>query len=653
MSKKAVFGSLFLILSVFAPSFADGATPPLQKCERGIARATKNLTDRKLVVLGQCVDKLFACSLKDQFTKTECINKEVSNCNVRMKLLFDAVKGMRANFQKKVISECGNVNISDVYSTGGLGFIFIDTANLDNLYNLADILYAYQACYVDVLIGTQMPRAGELLMTNGIDVSEFVCLPIYASPVTTPTPTSTNLPTITPAPTFTQVLTPTLIRTATPIPILTPVLTSTPVRTATPILTPTRTATPTATRTPTITPTPTKTPTPTNTPTPTVTATPTLGCGRRDLYEKFDTLKWCSFSPTHFNPNIGVYPDEFNIREDLKTAKAFGCEGIITYGSDNTLGQVPRIAHEEGYSGFIMGVWNPKSTEEISNALLAVSYVDGYIVGNEGLTFPYPYGLAYTSSELLATISNMKVATGKPVTTSEPSSAYVEHPEYLDFGDWIFPNTHSYWAGITNPADAVSWTVNSYHEIRNAMPGKYVFLKEDGQPTCGDANVSEAKQSEFYRLLWATEVKFSFFELFNQPWKNLQPVEPCWGIFNSDRSPKQIVSDFASLPHIQYVCVPAIYTFTNLYGRVHNVDTSSYRALTYIKVRGAWWVKPYANAPLTAFNLDGMFMTDITTGGVDQEATEIDTFLVAPNYPATMNAPPAVGEYITVKKVLR
>ncbi|MEK7500229.1 MAG: hypothetical protein AAB649_06555, partial [Patescibacteria group bacterium] len=374
MPKKAILGSLFLFVSILVASFAEGANPPLQKCERGIARATKNLVDRKLLVLGQCSDKLFACSQKDQFSKIECLTKEVLNCTIRIKLLFDEAKGLRANFRKKIFSECSNASIADIYSTYGLGFSLIDGVGLNNLYNLADILYANQACYIDVLVGTQMPRTGELLVSNGIDIGQFPCLPVYATPM--PTISST------------------------------PIQTPTPIQTVTPTRTPMRTATPTATRTPTV--------TPTRTPTPTITATPTLGCGGRDLYEKFDTLKWCSYSPTHFNPNIGIYPDEFNIREDLRTAKSFGCEGIITYGSDNTLGQVPRIAHEEGYSGFIMGIWNPKSTEETSNALLAVSYVDGYVVGNEGLTFPYPYGLAYTINDLLATMSSIKLATGKP-----------------------------------------------------------------------------------------------------------------------------------------------------------------------------------------------------------------------------------------------
>jgi hypothetical protein len=33
-------------------------------------------------------------------------------------------------------------------------------------------------------------------------------------------------------------------------------------------------------------------------------------------------------------------------------------------------------------------------------------------------------------------------------------------------------------------------------------------------------------------------VKFVYFEAFDQPWKTHLPIEPHWGIFNSDRSPK-------------------------------------------------------------------------------------------------------------------
>jgi exo-beta-1,3-glucanase (GH17 family) len=53
--------------------------------------------------------------------------------------------------------------------------------------------------------------------------------------------------------------------------------------------------------------------------------------------------------------------------------------------------------------------------------------------------------------------------------------------------------------------------------------------------------MSEANQVAYYRLLNDTPVVYVRFEAFDQPWKNWAPVEPYWGLFHSDRSPKQVV----------------------------------------------------------------------------------------------------------------
>jgi hypothetical protein len=57
----------------------------------------------------------------------------------------------------------------------------------------------------------------------------------------------------------------------------------------------------------------------------------------------------------------------------------------------------------------------------------------------------------------------------------------------------------------------------------------------------------------------------------------------------------------------------------------------------YIKVRGGWWTKPYWSTPLSPIEEDLTWTCDITTGGVDEEATEVCTFLVPDTY-----TPPAM-----------
>lgn len=109
-------------------------------------------------------------------------------------------------------------------------------------------------------------------------------------------------------------------------------------------------------------------------------------------------------------------------------------------------------------------------------------------------------------------------------------------------GDWVCPNAHAYFQNITDPQLAVRWTVERYQEIASKT-SKPVLFKEVGLPTAGNAKLSEQKQAEYYRLLQQTDVRFVYFEAYDQPWKDHLPIEPHWGLFrsSSDRSPKPVI----------------------------------------------------------------------------------------------------------------
>lgn len=96
-------------------------------------------------------------------------------------------------------------------------------------------------------------------------------------------------------------------------------------------------------------------------------------------------------------------------------------------------------------------------------------------------------------------------------------------------------------------------------------------------------------------------------------------------------------------PKIEHTSVPAMGSYDNLKGKAYyEGEIHDLRVSTYIKVRGVWWVKPYMNSPLTYLKDNGDWSTDITTGGVDSEATEISSYLVRPDYEATLHVPPLV-----------
>jgi hypothetical protein len=99
-------------------------------------------------------------------------------------------------------------------------------------------------------------------------------------------------------------------------------------------------------------------------------------------------------------------------------------------------------------------------------------------------------------------------------------------------------------------------------------------------------------------------------------------------------------------PSISFTNVPPKGSFSNLRGVVRFAVPADHRVIVYIKV-SSWWVKPYFNSPLTRIADDGSWETDITTGGVDQTATEIAAFLVTkehvPNTGVSNNLPISVN----------
>lgn len=85
-------------------------------------------------------------------------------------------------------------------------------------------------------------------------------------------------------------------------------------------------------------------------------------------------------------------------------------------------------------------------------------------------------------------------------------------------------------------------------------------------------------------------------------------------------------------PAIEFTYMPPYCSFENLKGQVLCVNPADYKVAVYIFVASGWWTKPYWTSPLTSINDDGSWTCDITSGGIDQLATEITAFLVPNGY---------------------
>ncbi len=259
------------------------------------------------------------------------------------------------------------------------------------------------------------------------------------------------------------------------------------------------------------------------------------------LRDQLFGLRYVAYSPTGWNPENpkSVFPTDESLRKDLKVLREAGFDGLVTYGGRVSTA-TPRIAEELGFRGILLGVWNPNDVVEMEEIKLSArsNIVVGIIVGNEGLMFK-----RYDLQSLQNAMDTMKRATGKPVSTTEIIESYLTSGELIEWSDFLAPNAHPFFHGneMKQPRRAVEWTYAAYQELSKRARSKPLLFKEVGLPSDGDVGLSEEYQAEYYALLQETDTKFVFFESFDCPWKNSGTVEPHWGLFRADRSPKPVV----------------------------------------------------------------------------------------------------------------
>lgn len=87
---------------------------------------------------------------------------------------------------------------------------------------------------------------------------------------------------------------------------------------------------------------------------------------------------------------------------------------------------------------------------------------------------------------------------------------------------------------------------------------------------------------------------------------------------------------------VEFTSIPPYGSQSFLQGKVYGLNPTNYAVAVFIYVDGiGWFTKPTCANPLTTIQPDGTWTADITTGGVDTDATRIAAFVV----PATYNQP--------------
>lgn len=391
-----------------------------------------------------------------------------------------------------------------------------------------------------------------------------------------------------------------------------------------------------------------------------------VACGGDDggggVEPELQPVSGLNFSPYKDgqDPNTGSYISEEQIRERLGILEEYtGC--IRTFGTSSGLAAIPRIAKEMGHC-VAAGAWldsntltNASEIEELITIGLA-GEADYLIIGSEVLLRG-----DLTEQELIDYIKYVKAAVpGKSVTTGEVYTNWLDHPDLVDAVDALFVNYYPYWEGIVVD-DAVK-AIHAYHySVTLKAMGKDVIVSETGWPTAGDTigsavptpDNAAAFITNFVSWAEANAVKYYIFEAFDELWKADYEGEQGahWGLWDSSGvlkpemipifygervednwSDGELIPGGLGDPSIAFTYLPPIGSTENLTGQVLHVLPVDHAVVTYIYVGGGWWIKPYATTPLVSIAFDGTFIVDITTGGIDEEASRIHSFLVRKDY---------------------
>lgn len=347
---------------------------------------------------------------------------------------------------------------------------------------------------------------------------------------------------------------------------------------------------------------------------------------------------------------------------------------IRTYGLHGGLDTIPALARQMGMR-VAAGAWLGRDLEANEDEITRLIEIgragqaDLLVVGSETLL---RHDL--TPIQLTNYLQRVKQAVpGIPVTTADVTDALLDSPKILAACDLVFANIYPYWKGISIEC-AMDFFDKQYRALKTVAGAKEVRISESGWPSGGNsigeakANPENAATYLRHLLSWAeaNRVQIFVFEAFDENWKAEEegPQGAHWGLFDEAGQLKPEMRNVlatapeppnwkqckAPKPALTITETPGYSSRSSgwLRGQAQGVDFEKHRVVVLIRVRGVWWIKPYANDRTVFISPDGTWVADIVTGGEDATATEFVAFLV----PATYD-PPAVLGSDAIPKVLK
>ena len=197
-----------------------------------------------------------------------------------------------------------------------------------------------------------------------------------------------------------------------------------------------------------------------------------------------------------------------------------------------------------------------RNAAEIERGIdLATRFTDVVIavnVGNEALVDWNDHMVPL--EQVIAYVRRVKASIEQPVTVADNYVWWIRNGAPLAAEvDFLGVHTYPLWEH-KSVDEALAYSLENIGQVRAALPGKPVAILEAGWATAGsgfEQQANEANQERHYRELseWAraNNTTVFFFEAFDEPWKgdpnNPQDMEKHWGLFNVDRSPKQVFQE--------------------------------------------------------------------------------------------------------------
>lgn len=195
-----------------------------------------------------------------------------------------------------------------------------------------------------------------------------------------------------------------------------------------------------------------------------------------------------------------------------------------------------------------------KNIEEIARGIaLSRKYKNTIVavnVGNEALVDWNDHMVPVAS--VINYVKDVKHAIAQPVTVADNYEWWIaEGAELAKELDFIGVHTYPAWEEKTIE-EALSYTIDNIERVHQALPNSKIAILEAGWASEAiefGVRASEKNQARHFNELkdWSkkTNTTILFFEAFDEPWKgnpdNVKGAEKHWGLFNVDRTPKQVM----------------------------------------------------------------------------------------------------------------